>query len=339
MMHRTRRSDGDEGGFTLIELVVVSVLLIVMAGAVTSMAHRGSEAQDFVRRNTKVTNKTQTIVSRIRDDIASSIRLLYNDTEGSSYLNGCDFGTVPAISTSTLPTIKPTGGFGKDTVGNEFTGNCIAFVKQERTDVFDVSDYYDPAKIVRVDIYRLYVYYLHKQSGVSNAHDSDLDLVRWRSVALIDSKQCEALTSAEKQRLYVHLYNGTNPKEPSLTFPVARLLWEQGETFTNAFRIIEQDGSTSSPPAGFKLPEGKQRWNRSLLQRASLGVARNLIGAGKGIARFALMKKDFPHGFETQVIGPASARQVLLHFTLVGNRGQKLRSVIDLMSVAETRDL
>ena len=328
-----------QSGFTLIELVVVTALLVIMAGVVTSMAHRGSEAQEFVRRNTKTTNKTQAIVSKIRDDVASSVRLLFDDAEGASYLAGCDLTKFPPIASTRLPKIKTSGGFGKDSAGNEYTGNCIAFVKQERTDIFDVSDTFTAPKLHRTDIYRIYLYYLHRRAMTMVKDDSDLDLIRWRSVAIVDYKQCEMLAPDELQRLLVHLYEGTNPDEPERPFPSARLLWKQGDVFPTAVRLIESDGTTSTPPAGFLMPAGKQRTMPSMLQAVGLGVAQNKAGVTKGISRFAMIGVDWPNGFEVQVIGPASARQVLMHFTLLGNRGAKINNWVDLMAVAETRDL
>ncbi|MCA8970326.1 MAG: prepilin-type N-terminal cleavage/methylation domain-containing protein [Planctomycetes bacterium] len=334
-MDRPRRDDG----FTLIELIVVTALLVIMAGVVTSMANRGTEAQEFVRRSTKTTNKTQSIVAKIRDDVASSVRLMYDDSEGVSYLKGCDLTKFPPIATTRLPVIKTTGGFGKDTVGNEFTGNCVAFVKQERTDAFDVSDSFSAAKIHRADIYRIYLYYIHRHSSTHHKKDSDLDLVRWRSVSLVDWKQCETLSNEERKRLFVHLYEGTNPDEPDHPFAPARLVWEQGLSFPSAIRIIESDGATSTPPSGFLIPEGKQRVKSSMLRNVGLGVAPNSAGPTKGIGRFAVVDVDWPNGFEVQVAGPASARQVMMHFSLVSNRGMKINNYVDLAAVAETRDL
>lgn len=328
-----------QSGFTLIELIIVSSLIVIMAGAVTVMANRGTEAQQFVRTNTKMSNKVRGIVDKIRDDVASSVRLLYDDSEGKSYLKWLDLGHKDPIGTTRLPVVK-SAGFGKDATSESFTGNCIAFVKQERTDKFDVSSPFDEEKIVRTDIYRIYVYYLHKiDKGGMQAKESDLDLVRWRSVPLIDWKQQESLTNAARERLLQHLYLGSNPWEPERPYPPAKIIWETGKEFTDAFRLVDQDGDWEWPPSGFKLPAGKQKKKASLLQLAKLGVARNKVGVEKGIARFTHIAPNWPNGFEVQIAGPASARQVLMHFTLVGNRGKKMNSVVDLLAIAETRDL
>lgn len=333
--HPSRR----EGGFTLIELIVVSALIVVMAGAVTVMANRGTEAQQFVRSNSKMTNKVRSIIDKVRDDVASSVRLLYNDAEGQSYLSWLDFAGKPAISSTRLPNVKPNG-FGKEAADETYTGNCIAFVKQERTDKFNVADVFSPPKVVRTDIYRVYVYYLTQVATTgSSVKKSDLDLVRWRSVSLIDWKQQEHLTAEERIRLLTHLYLGTNSDEPERPFPPARIMWETGKNFGNACRIVNSDGTWTWPPSGFRLPGGKQLKKSSLLQLAAVGVARNNIGTEKGIARFTQIGPNWPNGFEVQISGPASARQVLMHFTLIGNRGRKMTNVIDLLAVAETRDL
>ena len=47
----------------------------------------------------------------------------------------------------------------------------------------------------------------------------------------------------------------------------------------------------------------------------------------------------FPHGFEVQIVGPSSARQVLLHLTAVSTRRKGFWAWSDLQVSVDTRDI
>ena len=79
-----------------------------------------------------------------------------------------------------------------------------------------------------------------------------------------------------------------------------------------------------------------------LLGFRKMAIAGNAAGPDRGVAAFALVDTGgdgFPHGFETQIIGPAGARQVLVHVTVVSQGAARLRAWLDLTNVSETRDL
>ena len=70
-------------------------------------------------------------------------------------------------------------------------------------------------------------------------------------------------------------------------------------------------------------------------------VASNFAQANMGVGRFSMQSElngGFPHGFEIQVIGPPSARQVMVHLTLVSTNFDGRRAYSDMQTVVDVRD-
>lgn len=332
-----------QSGLTVVELLIVSVILLVLAGAIGTMAVRGQDAQDYVERQGAVTTTTQDLIERIRQDIGSSTRLWGNDVEGDAFLNGIDRERFAGLEGERLPLISSTDTFKKDVIAKEKTGNVLLFAVHDRTDTFDLNEGAGEVENVRVAIYRIHAYYLHARQGADPAQSIDgLDLVRWVSEPLADRMQIEAIAEpAKKERLLVHLYGGTNPDNPLFPYPPVRLLWQPGEEFGQAFRIIRESGQIDNVEHDFVVP-ADQRRTKQLLTHLGMSVASNLAGDVRGIGKFGIVQDvgaGFPHGFEVQIVGPAAARQVLAHLTVVSNDEGRHRAWLDLTGVAETRDL
>ncbi len=212
------------------------------------------------------------------------------------------------------------------------------------TDVFDVTGL---GAQRRCDIYRFVCWYLQPLPGKDPKVDPDaFELVRWVSEPTADLDQVEAVTEpVQREALLLHLYHGSNPTEPDAPYPPVRLLWRRGRAFSAAFQRVSAAGAIEPVPPGFKVPADPTRSQFEILGPRGMAVAANSAGAERGLARWALRTDagaGFPHGFEIQVVGPASARQVLYHLVLTVRRlasAGELRSFAQFTGVATARDL
>ncbi len=340
---KERRIAWDAQGFSLVELIVVLALIGTLVAAIVSLALRSQQAETFAERNAAATLVAQGVLDQIRRDVGSSTRLFQDDAEGNAYLAGMNLMGVSLIA-GRLPKIVSDGIFEKETATELKTGNILFFVKQERTDRFDRSGAGD---FVRTDVYRFILYSLRLVGGKDPSKDlNSFDLVRWVSPPLADLSQIESIADpAEQENVCAHLYAGTNPDEPAFPFQPIRYAWKPGEDFTLAFEKIEVDGKRNPVPSGFQVPMDAKKSTLKLLSSQNLSIAANISGASRGIGAFGIVDPSgngFPHGFEVQVVGPASARQVLAHLVLVNNvraNDNSKRVWINVQTVMETRDL
>ena len=74
-------------------------------------------------------------------------------------------------------------------------------------------------------------------------------------------------------------------------------------------------------------------------------MATNYARRSVGVARFGLLDNNagggdgFPHGFEVQIVGPTSARQVLVHLVVVSARLHGQLAWSDIQTVVDARDM
>lgn len=341
-MSHDRRRTAAQRGFLEVEIIIVGILILVMSAAVALMVVRAQRAQGYLERSALVTNAAQSVLESIRSAVSSSARIFHADAQGQAYLAGLDRSTVAGLDSVRLPIVDSDGIFKTDQTGNEITGNLLLFAKHDRTDSFDVGS--GPPELVRVNVYRLHAYYLRRIPGKDiHAEVDSLDLVSWVSEPLVDRDQAMQIPDpAKRAALLAHLYAGTNPVEPQYPYPAARLLWRIGDGFSTAFARINADGSTSGVSVSFKVPMDEQRSRPDQLEYRKLAVTSNVAGSDRGVPAFGLIDNandGFPHGFEVQVIGPASARQVLIRLTLVSGHQGAERAWMTVQSLADARDL
>jgi hypothetical protein len=344
-MNRNHQSRGP-GGFTFIELVIASTVLLVFTVGLISVSKSGSDAHEFNGRQNWLTEVGQAELALIRKDTGSSVRIFTDDPVGTSYFARLDRDAYPSLATSRLPALLPTGTFGKDIAGAERTGNVLFFAKHYRTDQW--TDPFDPSGVYRIDLYRFIACYLRNAVGTALASgETGLDLVRWVSVPFADAGQVAQITiPAHQERLLMHLKEGTNLDEPTKPFVPCDYVWTFGADLTSArcFQEIQDDGTLVDlmpqiPP--FRIPPDavQSRSDRFWYRNASVATNRATMA---GIARFGIIDPagdGFPHGFEIQVIGPASARQILVHLSLLTTHRKGRPAYMDASSVGDGRDL
>lgn len=339
---KSRVNRRERGAFE-VEFIIVAALVVIMAGAVGSMVLSARRAQRYVDLNSAVTTQTQDVMEVMRGEIGSATHLFEWNIWGFNYLINLDLGSKPLLTTRRLPWIHVDGVFNNDAVlGVWKTGNTLLYSIHDRTDSFEVA----PGETVRTNIYRIVAWYLTKIPGKNHMVDNDaFDLIHWVSEPLVDWDSVDKVTDpAKKLVLLDHLYNGTNVGEPTFPYPTARLLWRHGQDdWTTAFNVILADYSTAPPPGGWKIPVNQDSSQMDgLLSYKRMAIASNVAGGARGVHRYGSWfdaGDGYPHGLEVQIIGPASARQVLLHLTICSQTDGSDQAYMDLQGIVDTRDL
>lgn len=334
-------------GFSMIELVIASSLLGLMIMAVSTLAVSGGEAQEFSKRLSRATEVTQDIVDQMRLEMVSCVRVFGNDTEGNANRALLDLTGAPApLSTGRLPSVSPNQTLQKDTASLQITGNSLFFTRLAWSDRFVCAS----GKEYLVDVYRWVYYYLTSvDGGPQPDHGVGLNLVRVLSEPLIDAAGIDRITDATDQaEVLLHLATGTADAN-GVTHAPATVVWVRGglPATSGTLRQIDlDDGSLSVDPIDGR-PDPWQILRSTdevdeLLTYRHHSVGTNYARASFGVGRYGLVSnagEGFPHGFEVQIVGPSSARQVMLHLVVIGTQRRGQQAWADVQVSVDARDL
>lgn len=336
-------------GFTLVEMVIASTLLAMMVFAVATLSVSGAEAQEYARRLTRATEITQDVVDDMRLELVSSVRMFGNDTEGNGNLAVLDLDGAPTpLGNLRLPTVDANGTVQRDTVSDQITGNALFFTKLAWSDRFVCTS----GQEYMVDVYRWIHYYLTPEEGGPVAGSAiGLNLVRVSSEPLIDGAAIDEITDPTDQaEVLMHLYNGT-PDATGTSHTPCQVVWLRGQlpSVVGTLREIDPaDGTLSDTPLVSSGRPNPWRVLRStdsvsgLLSYRHHSVASNFARSTVGVARYGVMSTTgagFPHGFEVQVAGPSSARQVLLNLVVASTNRRGHTAFANVQVVVDARDL
>lgn len=338
---------GDAAGYSLIELVISSALLAMMIFAVSTLSLSGSQAQEYARRLTRVTEITQEVMDDMRLELVSSVRLFSDDAEGNGNLELLDLDGAPSpLVSSRLPTVSVGETIRTDSVGAEMTGNSLFFTKLVWSDRYVCESGAEHL----VDVYRWVYYYLTLEGdGPQAEHPIGLNIVRVETEPLIDGAAVDRIEDADdRAELLLHLLNGTPDATGQEHAPV-QVVWLRGglPTVSGTFRQIDPlNGSLTATPL---LPRPNP-WRvlrdepivRGLLSYRHHSIATNFAQPSFGVATFGLRSfedEGFPHGLEVQVVGPSSARQVHLHMVVSSTQRTGRFAWSDMQLTVDARDL
>ncbi|MBX3462017.1 MAG: hypothetical protein KF830_02515 [Planctomycetes bacterium] len=341
------RNEEHGGGFTLVELLVASTLLIGMVLAVTQLSLSGADAQEYAARLNRVTELNQDVVDRMRLELVSSVRQFGNDPEGNGNLAVLDLaGVPPPLAGSRLPSISPGEVIRRDTAAMQITGNSLFFTKLAWTDRFVCSSGND----YLVDVYRWIYYYLTPADGGPTAgRPTGLNLVRIMSEPLADAASVDRITDADDQVEVLQHLQAATPDADGVRHDPCDVVWRRGgdPTEVGTFRQIDpssgklEDDPISGRPDPWRILRADGS-GRGLLSYRHHSVATIHAPANYGVGRYGiatLLGSGFPHGFEVQVVGPSSARSILLHLVVVSTNRRGRPAWSDMQVVVDGRDL
>lgn len=340
---------GDCAGFTLVEMIIASTLLSMMIYAVSTLAISGAQAQEYARRLTRATEITQDIVDEMRLEMVSCVRVFGNDSEGNGNLAVIDLDGAPTpLGNQRLPFLDANGMIQKDTAGNEISGNSLFFTKLAWSDRFLCNS----GNEYMVDVYRwIYYYQTPEEGGPSPDNSIGLNLVRFMSEPLVDGSAIDGITDpVDQAEVLMHLHDAT-PDELGNTHSPCQVVWLRGGSaaVVGTFREINPaDGSLSDDPlaaSGRPNPWKVMRSTQSLTGMLSYrhhSVASNYSPLNFGVGHYGVLSNTgagFPHGFEVQVTGPSSARQVLLHLVVASTNRSGHTAMANVQVIVDARDL
>ncbi len=339
------RTTNGAAGFSLIEVVIAAALLSMMILAVSTLSVSGMEAQDYSKRLGRTTELNQAILDRIRLELVSSVRNFGNDTEGNANIGVFDLTGAPTpLPGSRFASIATTGQIQQDTVSSQITGNALFFAKLAWSDRIRCSS----GTTYMVDAYRWHLYYLTAAAGGPTAGSSvGLDLVRVVSEPLIDASGIDRITDPTDQADVLQHFFTSTPDAAGVTHPQAMVVWRRGGDPAVAGTLRQIDDSdwslSDSPLSGRPNPWRVLRDETDgLLEYRQHSVATNFARSALGVGRYSVVSTSgsgFPHGFEVQVVGPSSARQILIHLVLAGTQRRGQLAWSDMRVVVDGREL
>jgi len=346
MNSNTERPSGT-AGYSMIELVIASTLLAMMIGTVASLSLSGGQAQEYARRLNRVTEITQELIDDMRLELVSSVRVFSNDAEGLANLALLDLSGAPTpLSGLLLPTVSANDTIRTDTTGNEITGNTMFFAKLAWSDRYVCAS----TNEYLVDVNRWVYYYLTAEDGGPDpSHPIGLNIVRFVSEPIVDAASIDRITDPlDQAELLLHLLNAS-PDADGVTHDPAEVVWVRGglPSVTGTLRHIDSsDGSMSDSP----LSPRPSPWNvlrqpgnvTGLLSYRHHSIASIYSQGSFGVSRYGIRTvtgDGFPHGFEVQVVGPSSARQILIHMVNSSTQRSGRFAWSDMQVSVDARDL
>lgn len=344
--HRPTR-DHAQAGFSLLELVIATVMLIALSFLVTSLIVTGNEAHKYADRLGRVTEITQEILDDMQAELRSTVRLFGDDAVGNAYTAAlADWPEASPIDTTRLPVLDTNGAFAKDVIGTEKTGNAMLFARHAWADSFTCTS----TTTYRIDVYRIVGYYLKAENGGPNPQVPwGLNLVKWVSEPMASAEQIDAITDPTDQAEVLEHLRTASPDIDGNTHSPLNLVWLLGAdpTAAGTFRQIVSPGTmvstAQSPrtPSTWEIMRAENLCSPGRLYYRYHSVASNYARANQGVGTFGLRddaNHGFPHGFEVQVIGPASARQVLIHLVNVSTNNKGMKAFYRSQVVAAVRE-
>lgn len=341
------RTTPRDAGFSLVEMIISASLLALMVYAVSTLALSGGQAQEYARRLNRATEINQDIIDKVRLELVSSVRMFGNDAEGAANLALLNLNSAPTpIQARRLPTVSPLESIRQDTNSNQITGNSLFFTKLAWSDRFVCTSGTD----YMVDVYRWVYYYLTPEDGGPTAGvPIGLNIVRVISEPLADANGIDRITNAtDKAEVLVHLRDGT-PDASGVRHTPCNVVWVRGAmpNVVGTLRQIRNSSGTlvTSPETGRYSPwriERAESTVRGLLSYRHHSVATNFARSSFGVGRYGIPTNTnggFPHGFEVQVVGPSSARQILLHLVIASTNRTGHWAWSDMQVAVDARDL
>lgn len=347
MMSKSSSNVRHCGGFSLVEVVIVMTILSALVALVSGLVISSSEASEYSDSMNRANEVNQDILNDVANELVSSVGVLQNDTLGNAYFGMLDLSAAaPSLASTRLPVIDVDGVIEKEAATGAKSGNALFFARHAWTTEFACAS----SNTYRIDVYRFVGYYLAKAGdGPHSGSSLGLNLCKYVSEPLADADQIDAITDATDQaEILRHLRTGSVDIF-GREHDEASLVLNRGDdpTLSGTIRQITSSGVLSSTPtegraSPWVIERDLGRSSDGMLFFRHFSVATNFSPAGLGVARFSAPDSSgdgFPHGFEVQLVGPSSIREVMLHSTVVSTRRGQLPAYSDLRRIVFLQDI
>ncbi|MFH0887960.1 MAG: hypothetical protein V1871_01980 [Planctomycetota bacterium] len=293
-------------GTTFIELMMVMACLSVVAVGTYQIVLQSQISNFSMNAWNSLTQWGQSATDEINIDATQARILLQNDALGQAYLAKLQSDTTyPALSTTTLALIDSTGTLHHDTTTSR-TGNALLFVKESPPFIGNAG-----GSTRRADIYTFVYYYLSPITCTIATKPKSLRLAKWTSIEFVDYNQVMSIpvVGSARSTFVSNLYANRG----------IRYLWIPRNTVSTAFYSIDATGGIAgSASAGYTIEKNEVH---SVIQSLGTGIASVAWNTSAQFHTPDIVPKyanastsgdGFPNGFEVQIIGPTSARQIMV---------------------------
>lgn len=339
-------------GFTLLETLIATVILLMMVFLVATLSDSGSAAQRYAGRITRATELGQDIVTEMRRLVASSVRLFHDDVDGRGYLGIVDLPFSSTRLAGRLPRLRSMAIFERES-GTPITGNILLFARHAWTDTYACLT---SGNSYGLDVFRICCYYLRPDGdGLVPGSMLGLNLCRYTSEPMVAGEQIDAIADVgDRAEVLQSLLAGRTTADtiaqPDPIHSVVQVVWRVNGSPTAPGTLREIDPGTltlsDNPlpprPSTWVIARDLAHTDAGLLQFRHFSVATVWSPDSFGVGRFsqvATTGEGFPHGFEVQAIGPAAARQVLLRLTIVSTVRASLPAWTATEIIQDCRDI
>lgn len=318
-----------QNGYTLLEVMISSVILVSMVLVVTSLSKTGSDAERYAARLTRATELCQEVVDDVRRGLSSSVRVFHSDTVGTAYAGILELSAGAPRITSRLAALRPSGIFEREPTGQTWSGNQLLFARHAWTDTYLATS----GRSFSLDVYRVHCYYLRQDGdGLVNGSAVGLNMARFVSEPMADGKQVDAISDPTDKRDVLQLLAAGRTTtnlvlQPNPVHAPIAVVWRMGENPATVGTLRQIDPTFSLvnnplPPrnSAWRLQRDTRYSSDGLFYYRHHSVATNWSPPAYGVGQFSQIvatAPGFPHGFELQLIGPAAARQVLIRLCVV----------------------
>jgi hypothetical protein len=303
-------------GFTLVELCLVSVALVVLSGTIAQSIRSLARAQSALRHEMKCGALVERVVGRMEADAGSATRVFAEGAEGRAYLARLAVGALLRQTHGILPgsrMVVPTvtGRIERDVAGTVTTGNMLLLARTDGARTLDVGDDTSGPVLRRIDVLRVVVWFLHAGSPTG------IDLARYCSAPLARLADIEAVADPTRRTRLVQALRAAG----------IELAWAPDAAAEAAFHLLRADGTVVAQAATELVPPDPEFSEAGILGRRHIGVAANQ-SVTIPVPRYAQTTANFPHGFEVKHDGTGSGDLILVRLVVSApdGRGRSMAS-------------
>lgn len=352
----------EEGGFTLIELMISVTILALVVPAMILLLNKTRQAFSADEMHMQLRAGNEQALNRVHLSLASNKHIYQGNAQGVSFLGTVRFapGAPPVLAGSKLPISmgSTSGSLSPNSSGFVPTdiGNSLFFLAYDAPQTYLPGGgaapliTFAPATIVGanqsgvtqtviIDLYRFYYYYLSSANPHTVSSFPAYGLVEWQSIQYADYQELAAIS------------------DPTLQPNVTTALLSQGVSFSvdttatapaSQFHDILAGGVAGTPDASVSITQYRYSFFRTpgngiLSSGYWYGISPNSSlwvqwASPAKIPLYATASSSFPGGFEVGLSGTSAGREVLVRSVLVAKGSTPKIEVDDMNSILEARD-
>lgn len=334
-----RRLLQTKNGFTFVEMMISVAIIGILTLTLPAVLKISLAGTSAIEARNSLKSGAQNAINHIGANLVQSKRVFENSANDGPFLGRIQLGGAPsAIAGSTLPIINEYGSLSVNSTDFLQTnvGNLLFFASTDSPVDLTVTNSGSTNQTVRIDLYHFNYYYLaYSVTGTIGAQ-KEIDLWEWHSIKYADYNEIESIPDAVASSHTATALNGVG----------ISYAWNPSATaVSSAFFTLSTNSITAA--SNHTIPAASSgNMIPMLTGTMSLGF-RSSVSPNTGTAfpssvpvpLFAAASGTFPSGFEIAVVGPNSARQVLIRLVTAAQGALNHYIANESLVVMSARDL